>query len=82
MKACQAVGTTASNDNGFPGVTLAEGWDGTAWAVETTPNPAGEIYNTLNSVSCVSVSDCIAVGSTSPTSSKTNTLVELYAATG
>jgi len=79
---CQAVGNTASNYNGYPAVTLAEGWNGTAWVLDTTPDQVGAIYSTLNGVTCASASDCVAVGSTSPSSSKTNTLVEVYAPTG
>ena len=57
---CTAVGFF---DNG-PGTvaTLAEHWNGTAWAIQPTPNPAGAARNSLASVSCTSAKACIAVG--------------------
>jgi hypothetical protein len=42
---------------------LAEGWDGKAWEVDTTVNPAGFIAADLAGVSCPA-SGCTAVGST------------------
>ena len=44
-------------------VTLAEGWNGTAWQVQSTPNPAGGSDNTLIGVSCGAAGACLAVGS-------------------
>jgi hypothetical protein len=58
--ACTAVGTYtnfALND-----VTLAEQWDGTSWAIQTTPNPTRAHTSDLNGVSCVSADACTAVG--------------------
>jgi hypothetical protein len=43
-------------------VTLAERWNGTAWAVQSTANPAGTLGNALNSVSCSVATACTAVG--------------------
>src|SRR5207248_616002 len=40
--------------------TLIERWDGTSWAIVTSPNAAQ--INLLNAVTCVSASDCWAVG--------------------
>jgi hypothetical protein len=45
-------------------VTLAEHWDGSAWSVETTPNPKGARYNNLTGVSCPAPTMCLAVGFT------------------
>ena len=59
--ACTAVGGY-TNQSGT-GVTLAERWDGTAWRIQPTPNPAGTQGAGLSAVSCPSPSDCIAVGS-------------------
>jgi hypothetical protein len=49
-------------------VTLAERWNGTAWTVQTTPNPgsAEGTYSTLEGVSCTSATACTAVGSSNP----------------
>jgi hypothetical protein len=58
---CTAVGSY-----GVPGVrgsqTLAEDWNGTRWALQTTPNKAKAKYNTLYGVSCTSASACTAIG--------------------
>lgn len=43
-------------------VTLAEWWNGTSWAIQTTPNPTGALGSELSAVSCSSASACIAVG--------------------
>jgi hypothetical protein len=42
--------------------TLAEGWNGTAWSIVGTPNPAGATTSQLNAVACATVTNCIAVG--------------------
>ncbi|MFN2582855.1 MAG: hypothetical protein ABR498_08970, partial [Candidatus Dormibacteria bacterium] len=62
---CWAVG---SYFDGNSEQTLVEHWDGTSWSIVSSPNQvpgpgAGtEESNALNSVSCVSSSDCWAVG--------------------
>ena len=59
--ACTAVGFLHNSQvNSMP---LAESWNGTSWAVQRTPDPAGFGHSTLASVSCVSASSCMAVGS-------------------
>src|ERR1019366_5507091 len=45
------------------GVTLAERWNGTIWAIQRTPNPAGATSSLLFAVSCASTTACTAVGS-------------------
>jgi hypothetical protein len=60
---CEAVGTatdTSAND-----ISLAEGWNGTAWKLQATPEPAqasSGVRAIMNGVSCVSASFCEAVG--------------------
>jgi erythromycin esterase-like protein len=56
---CTAVG---SYFNGTGNVTVAEGWNGTAWSIQPVPEPAGPSYATLNAVSCPGAGDCVAVG--------------------
>jgi len=56
---CVAVGYYS---NGSGNVTLAEDWNGTTWSIQTTPSPAGSVDSVLVRVSCVSTSDCVAVG--------------------
>jgi hypothetical protein len=57
--ACTATGTY-TNSSGVP-VTLAERWNGTAWAIQPTPNPAGATASFLGGVSCSTASACTAV---------------------
>ena len=59
--ACIAVGHSASRTGA--GVTLAERWNGTTWAIQRTPNPAGAKTSLLFAVSCASTTACTAVGS-------------------
>jgi hypothetical protein len=58
---CTAVGS-ATYRSGFE-VSLAERWNGSRWAIQHTPNPAGSQTN-LNGVACPSKSTCTAVGAT------------------
>jgi hypothetical protein len=56
---CQAVGNYGTS-SGTP--TLAEGWNGTTWAIENTPSISGSSFATLSGVACTSASTCWAVG--------------------
>jgi hypothetical protein len=59
--ACTVVGNYYNI--GGPDVTLAERWNGTSWAVRTTPNPGGAQGSTvLSGVSCTAPKACTAVG--------------------
>ena len=62
--ACIAVGT-AGTDTGTALVTapLAEQWTGGSWTALTVPDPgvSGDLVE-LNSVSCISATNCMAVG--------------------
>ena len=57
---CQAVGESTGGSGGL--TSLAEGWDGTAWSIETTPQPVGSTGTRLLGVSCVAGGTCTAVG--------------------
>ena len=72
--ACEAVGYFA-NGTGDQ-VPLVEVWNGTKWTRQTTPNPPGGTYESLNSVSCVTKDDCEAVGSYDSINSGTLALAE------
>jgi hypothetical protein len=67
-EACTAVGEWSPAPAPHPGVSLAEHWNGTAWQVQATPNPAvvdgvnGTHNSPLAGVSCPTVNDCTAVG--------------------
>src|SRR5438105_8669888 len=56
---CWAVGSYVA-DRGAP-QTLIEHWDGTSWAIVPSPNTSLP-NNVLSGVTCVSWSDCWAVG--------------------
>jgi hypothetical protein len=43
-------------------VTLAEKWNGTEWAIQSSPNPSGASSSYLWGVSCSSSTACAAVG--------------------
>jgi streptogramin lyase len=74
--ACTAVGSY-KNSAGVV-VTLAERWNGTEWAIQTSPNPEGGKENRLQSVSCPSTSACTAVGSYKNSAGVVVTLAERW----
>jgi hypothetical protein len=58
--ACTAVGSILRND---AQLTFVERWNGTAWAVQSTPTVSHfNNFNTLNAVSCSASLACTAVG--------------------
>jgi hypothetical protein len=62
VRVCIAVGSYAY---GYPKlVTLAERWNGSNWAIESTPKPPSDNggSSVLTDVACPSVTVCIAVG--------------------
>lgn len=59
-KACVAVGNYTNAK--FDELTLVESWNGSAWAIVASPNPAGQGPDVLNDVACFSSSACTAVG--------------------
>lgn len=59
---CWAVGAYATND--LTVRTLVLHWDGQVWSLVSSPNDGPHPWNGLNSVTCVSSSDCWAVGFT------------------
>jgi len=72
LTACTAVGSTGYHTAVAAPETLAEGWNGTNWTIQPTPDPPGTnaaalhppgtIAAALQGVSCTSPSACIAVG--------------------
>ena len=74
--ACTAVGNylNYSSDG-----TLAERWDGTGWSIEPTPpTTTRRVSGDLYAVSCVSATDCTAVGDYHKRGFPTVTLVESW----
>src|SRR5206468_1282429 len=72
---CWAVGSYVAG-SGAPR-TLIEHWDGTAWAIVSSPN-ASLPNNVLSSVTCVSASDCWAVGYYITATADYQTLIERW----
>ena len=72
--ACESGGTfTNSSGSG----ALAEGWNGAAWALQSTPAISGSTFATLESVSCTSATNCWAVG-VSDNSAGSDPLIEKW----
>lgn len=67
---CYAVGAAGTSPGSS--ATLIEQWDGTDWAVVSSPNAAGD--NTLNGISCTSGQSCTAAGWASTGASTQSTL--------
>ena len=60
--ACTAVGQQGGAGSDTSSArTLAERWDGTRWAVQSTPSP-GPYGSALHGVACTSARACVAVG--------------------
>jgi hypothetical protein len=57
---CTAVGDSEDPSRGA--LTLAERWDGSAWTITASVDPAGNFDNFLFGVSCTSATSCVAVG--------------------
>ena len=77
VKDCVAVGTGGSaTSSALDLAPLAEHWTGGKWAVLTVPDPApaGDASE-LNSVSCTSATNCMAVGDYSDQAGTTDTTV-------
>lgn len=73
---CMAVGD-ATNSAGTTDTLVAEHWDGTSWTVVTPSSPAK--FSALISVSCTSVTHCVAVGADSATATgSVRPLVEVW----
>jgi len=69
---CVAVGAADNGSGTETDQTLLMVWDGTVWSIVSSPNVASD--DALSSVSCVSVSSCVAAGY-SRTGSANETLV-------
>jgi hypothetical protein len=60
ITACVAVGWSYTTSSGIP--SLVEVWNGTAWSVQSSPNPVGSTNTELLGAWCSSPSACNAVG--------------------
>ena len=57
---------------------LAEGWNGTSWAIQTIPTPTGATGGFLYGISCTSASACVTTGSSTTSTSSTLALAEVW----
>jgi hypothetical protein len=75
-RACTAVGDYT---NGSAFVSFAEGWKGSGWSAQRTPEPSGSTEGALAGVSCSSPpGTCTAVGSVTDSSGIVVTLAESW----
>jgi hypothetical protein len=74
--ACMAAGSFTTSAGKL--VTLTEGWNGTAWAVKASANPAGAQSSALNAVSCTASSACVAAGQATNSAGVIVTLAETW----
>jgi hypothetical protein len=75
---CVAVGYRNAGQGLEPDGTLAESWNGTVWAIQPTPNPAGFDDGQFNAVSCSSATFCMAVGFADSSPDTYRTLAEAW----
>ncbi len=75
-RACTATGNY--DNRAGTDVTLAERWNGTKWALQSTPNPSDAGASHLKGVSCSSATACTAVGPYIKRSGAEPTLAERY----
>jgi hypothetical protein len=69
------VGQSQTNGQVFSS-TLGEVWNGTAWALRSTPNKPSAGHNALSGVSCGASQMCTAVGGTQDADGISATLIE------
>ena len=73
---CMAVGT--GDTQSAAASAFSELWNGTAWVLQTTPQPASAVGSLLSSVSCAGVSFCQAVGQVNLTGPLSQNLIESW----
>ena len=71
---CVAVGAAS---NGTSNQTLIDAWDGTAWAIASSPITSPTQTNQLSGVSCTAPTACVAVGYAS-NGTNDQTLIEAW----
>jgi hypothetical protein len=77
---CWAVGIGYLASNGA-GQGLIEQWNGTAWSIVPTADVSDDFEYGLEGVTCVSSTECSAVGSTGPTANGTQSVAEQWSGT-
>lgn len=77
---CTAVGTYTTGPN--TAATLAEGWNGSSWTIESTSTPPGATSAALSGVACVSATVCEVAGGRLLTPAHQHTLAEGWNGSG
>ena len=81
---CVAVGRYVSKTNFLPSLnewrTLVAVWNGSSWAIQSSPSPEATQVSGLSAVSCSATTACLAVGSSKASVSKpaSSTLIERW----
>ena len=73
---CVAVGFGGTLNNAA--TSFGELWNGTAWVVQTMPQPPGAVGSQLSSVSCAGVTFCQAVGQVNSAGPLSQNMVESW----
>jgi hypothetical protein len=73
---CMAFGAYANNSGTT--VPLVETWNGSTWSVQEPPSPAGAKKANVQGGSCISSTECVAVGEFENSSGKTVPLAEAW----
>lgn len=73
---CSAVGYYLDASSVL--TTFAQGWNGTTWSLQSTPNPAGSTGAAVNGISCTSSTICESVGYYYDSSSVQRTLAQRF----
>ena len=76
VASCIAVGSSATAQTA-PATTLIEQWNGKAFSIVASPNPAGSTRSFLQGASCATATNCQTVGGYEAVASR-RTLVERY----
>jgi hypothetical protein len=74
--ACDAVGINTNSEDEIAG--LVERWNGSSWAVQSTPKSTGATEDNLESIACLSASECEATGYAEVAEGKHATLAERW----
>ncbi len=76
--ASQCIAVGSYTDSSEVNWALTESWNGSAWTLLDTPQPAGGTFVGLSGVSCTSASNCVAVGSYTNSGSTPVPLIEIW----
>jgi len=73
---CMAVGQTWNSTNGWRALSMI--WNGSSWSAKALAMPEGALESRLVDIGCVSVTECVAVGSYATTGLANRPLVQRW----